>query len=456
MESGRTYEQAIGSSIGNGIKISQVYPWLNSLISLIPFFSDDRLIRVGGRIEYAELPYAQRHPAFLPRRSRVTELIIREAHMKQAHRGPTATEVSLFHTFGKGWGYWVIGGTSTVKHYIRNCRHCVIVRRERGKQLMSALPPERVRPYSYAFASVQVDYAGPFDVVRGRRSEKRWLCVFACTSSSAVYLEKAEDLSSCAFLRAFRRFLASTGEVTTRIRSENGTNFVGSSNELKRALAEFDQHVVKEQVMLKKGIDWTFGSPLASHHTGLVERHIRSIRKILLGLPEVASRTPSDDELDTLFKEAQLMMNNRPLSRGVHPDGLPPITPAALITGKLDPNVLPESTSPGDVYRKGYRFVKKIAEIWWARWLEEYVQNLQHRPKWTEEAPNLKPGDCVILRDEPTEKNVYPVGMVSEVKTDQDGRVRTVFVAMKDGTTKMRDIRRTALIEAAAGDDDSK
>ena len=99
---------------------------------------------------------------------------------------------------------------------------------------------------------------------------------------------------------------------------------------------------------------------------------------------------------------------------------------------------------------------KKITEIWWARWLEEYVQNLQRRPKWTEEAPNLKPGDCVILRDEPTEKNVYPVGIVSEVKTDQDGRVRTVFVAMKDGTTKMGDIRRTALIEAAAGDDDSK
>ena len=51
---------------------------------------------------------------------------------------------------------------------------------------------------------------------------------------------------------------------------------------------------------------------------------------------------------------------------------------------------------------------------------------------------------------------MYPVGIVSEVKTDQDDRVRTLFVTIKDGTTKMCDIRRTALIEAAAGENDSK
>ena len=55
-----------------------------------------------------------------------------------------------------------------------------------------------------------------------------------------------------------------------------------------------------------------------------------------------------------------------------------------------------------------------------------------------------------------TETPEYPVVIVADLKIEWGGRVRTVFVTMKDGTTKTCDIRCTVLLEAAAGENDSK
>ena len=63
---------------------------------------------------------------------------------------------------------------------------------------------------------------------------KRWLCVFVCMMTTAVRIEVAVDLIVSFFINAFGRFLCFTGFRTRFIRTDNGTNFVGANNMLKK------------------------------------------------------------------------------------------------------------------------------------------------------------------------------------------------------------------------------
>ena len=169
---------------------------------------------------------------------------------------------------------------------------------------MSSLPPERIRPFRAVFECVSVDYAGPFSVSVGRRAMKRWMCVCVCMATTAVRIEVVHGLTTDSFLKAFRRFLSSTGHVTRKIRSDNATCFVGAKNDTEMTLKELDAEIEETGWMRKRNICWEFGPPEASHHYGLHERQIRTIRKIMLGIPDLAHCNPDDEDLLTLFKEA--------------------------------------------------------------------------------------------------------------------------------------------------------
>ncbi|XP_017797085.1 PREDICTED: uncharacterized protein LOC108578295, partial [Habropoda laboriosa] len=61
------------------------------LLSLNPFIDDSGILRVGGRLKHAPLRYGQKHPIILPHRHQVTDLIIRQAHLRHWHAGTQAT-----------------------------------------------------------------------------------------------------------------------------------------------------------------------------------------------------------------------------------------------------------------------------------------------------------------------------------------------------------------------------
>ena len=63
-----------------------------------------------------------------------------------------------------------------------------LCRRRKSKpcsQIMAPLPTSRLKPSLRAFARSAVDFAGPFITVqgRGKRREKRYLCLFTCLAS---------------------------------------------------------------------------------------------------------------------------------------------------------------------------------------------------------------------------------------------------------------------------------
>ena len=64
--------------------------------------------------------------------------------------------------------------------------------------------------------------------------------------------------------------------------------------------------------MLERGINWTFNPPGASHHGGVWERMIRSVRWVLNSL--LNQQTLTDEVLQTLFCEIEAILNNRPIT----------------------------------------------------------------------------------------------------------------------------------------------
>ena len=59
-------------------------------------------------------------------------------------------------------------------------------------------------------------------------------------SSRTVHIDTASNLVTASFIQGLRRLISRRGNVRM-IRSDNGTNFVGASIELKKAFGEVDE-----------------------------------------------------------------------------------------------------------------------------------------------------------------------------------------------------------------------
>ena len=59
----------------------------STLYRLDPFMDHEGLLRVGGRISRAEVPFHIKHPIILPRKGHVTTLVIWHFHQRVKHQG---------------------------------------------------------------------------------------------------------------------------------------------------------------------------------------------------------------------------------------------------------------------------------------------------------------------------------------------------------------------------------
>ena len=103
---------------------------------------------------------------------------------------------------------------------------------------MAPLPEYRIKPREAVFSSVFIDYAGPYEVRRGRSLVKRWVCMFMCNVTSAVRIELVESLEATAFLNCLQRFLCVTGNKIHHLRSDCATTFVGAKNILTKQIKD--------------------------------------------------------------------------------------------------------------------------------------------------------------------------------------------------------------------------
>ncbi|CAG7785078.1 unnamed protein product, partial [Allacma fusca] len=204
----------------------------------------------------------------------------------------------------------------------------------------------------------------------------------------AVHLELAADLSTSAAINAFRRFIGRRG-IPDDIYSDNGTNFKGASRELKLAIQELENDKIVEAALVK-GCTWHFIPPGSPHMGGAWERLVRSVKLALQ--VTLKERVPREDVLQTLLVEAEAVVNSRPLTF-VSVDANDPesLTPNHFLLGKNNALYSPGIFSDDDAkIRNQWKFSQKLADLFWSRWLKEYLPTLTRRTKWFTPAVPIK------------------------------------------------------------------
>ena len=410
----------------------------SSLLKLDPHVDETGIIRVGGRIRNSILHESVKHPVILPRKSPLTLAAIRWIHQLVEHSGRYTTLNEL-----RVRGYWVVNGNSITRSMISNCVRCRYLRGKAGEQKMSDLPQERVSD-DPPFTFCGVDMFGPFTIKERRSELKRYVILFTCFSSRAIHLETTISMETDSFISALRRFIGRRGDVRS-IRSDNGGNFVGAENELKKALTEFDHEKIRGFLQSKGAdwIEWQRNPPHASHMGGVWERQIRSVRNILSSLLKTHGHILNDESFRTLMVEAEAIVNSRPLTVDniSDPDSLDPLSPMNILTLKSKVTRGPPGVfQKADLYcRKRWRRVQHLANEFWLRWRREFLLSLQKRVKWTEEKRNFTKGDIVLVKDEDVRRNQWPMARVVDVYPSDDGLVRSVKVRMasRDGGKKL-------------------
>ena len=404
----------------------------------------DGVLRVGGRLSKASIEDTAKHPAILPSMHHLTTLLVRHTH---EHSGHTGIDHVLSTLRSK---YWIVKGRATVKRVLRSpSGGCVLCKRytaARQNQLMADLPSARVKPVSRPFTEIGIDYFGPLHVKFKRGTAKRWGCLFTCLSSRAVHIEIAHSLDTASFLAAFQRFIARRGK-PTRVYSDNGTNFVAGNKELQDQLGLWNESMIEDSLS-QQGIQWSFNPPTASHMGGIWERMIRSVRCILQKL--LHEQLVHDESLLTLMAEVEKVLNDRPLwPPSSDAMDQPPLTPNHLLLLQQNQSMPLGIFSEDDNYsRKWWKQCNYLANIFWARWLKEYLPTLQARRKWTQLQHNLKVGDIVLVVEENSPRGQWPLGRIMAVYPDKKGAVRTVDVLMRKAIRR-RPIHKLCLLEQA-------
>ena len=417
---------------------------LTPLQKYCPFWHEN-VMRIGGRLQKSNFSFDIKHPIVLPKRHHVTMLIVLDAHVKCGH---FASNFVLNELLSK---YHLVGGKATVKYYLKACMECRNRNASPGTQQMGSLPTGRVTVRRFPFEHCGIDYMCGLKVKQGRNELKRYACIFTCLSTRCTHLEIVNDLSTEAFLMAYRRFLAHTGSVTKVLYSDNGTNFRGASSELKRGLERLNKKRVTGELAII-GVEFRFNPPLASHQGGIFESIIRLVRKVMTCLMDDKKlRTLTDEGLRTLFCEIQMILNRRPLTRASpDPNDLKALCPQNILTGAVDDAFPPDIFTSSDGLRASYRLSQAYVEEFWRRFIAEYVPTLNKREKWLSPQRNLKVGDLVLLHGEPGPRYQFAKAVVTDVHPDKFGHVRRVTVRSSDGSLLEREIAKICLLEADA------
>ncbi|XP_071827282.1 uncharacterized protein [Apostichopus japonicus] len=422
---------------------------INSVMRKSPLRTLDPMLRgglivVGGRLRRADLPEETKHQIVIPKSSPVARLIVLETHKSLGHMGKSAILVRLWKK------YWVVGAGTIIRSIVGKCTICRKYQAKRGEQKMAALPIERVTSDRPPFDHTGIDMFGPFEIKRGRSIVKRYGLILTCLATRAIHLEILHSADSDSCLNALRRFLCRRGSISS-IRSDNGTNFVGTERTLREALKAWNKSDIPDW-LAQRGITWEFNPPAASHFGGIWEAMIRVVRKVMNGILKEQTMRLDDEGLATLMCEIENVVNERPLTTvSTHPEDIKPLTPNMLLTMRSCALMPPGVFDRKDVYvRRRWRQVQYLADLFWARWRKEYLPLLQKRQKWFSPKRNIQKGDVVSVVDESLPRNSWLLGRVLETKVDSKGHVRSCCIKTQHSTLE-RPIHKLCLLLECEG-----
>ena len=393
-------------------------------------FEDEQgILRCGGRLENAPLPFETKHPILLSRESEFTRLLISNAHEIVKHNGVRET-LSQLRT-----QYWVVQGRQTVRKYLSKCTTC---RRFEGKGYEIPKPPPlpgfRLSD-EHAFSNIGIDYAGPVYVKNiygtDQNTYKAYILLITCASTRGIHLELVPDLGAESLKRGLSRFQSRRG-VPNLVISDNGKSFKDKS--LRNYLRKFN-------------IDWRFNIERSPEAGGFFERLVRSVKRCLKKTLRNAKLTY--EEFVTILTEVEGVLNSRPLTYGNEELG-EPLTPAHLMIGRriLDrPNPVEfpgfKDMKHADVTRRA-KHLHTVLNHFRSRFRREYLTELREHQntKKPKSGEKVSVGDVVTIFEEKLPRQGWRMGRVERLLQGKDGQIRSAVVRVHQGGQKSTLFRR--------------
>ncbi|GFW35211.1 integrase catalytic domain-containing protein [Trichonephila clavipes] len=240
------------------------------------------------------------------------------------HTGAEATLANIRNSF------WIPSTRNVVRKILRTCIICRKVSAKGSQQLMADLPAARVTAYR-VFSQI-----------------------------------------------ALKRFVARRGR-PIEIHSDNGRNFVGANNEL---------------------------------------------RKILKALFKV---------------QIEAVLNSRPICPlSNDPNYVETLTPAHFLVGSSLVAVPdPDYTEIPMNRLSRWQLVQRMNQHFWSKWSSEYLNRLQQRPKWCKGNVGLKEGDFVLVKpSENSDSLKWHLARILKLHPGKDNIVRVVTLKDKQGIYK--------------------
>ena len=424
------------------------------LSKLAPFLDNNGLVRVGGRLRHADISADKKNPIILDSHCKITKLLVAYKHKELLHAGPQLLMASLNSR------YWILRLRSLARFVYNKCVTCAKIRGQTMQQMMADLPSFRVNP-GHPFQHTGVDFAGPFMLRsitgRGQKRHKAYICLFVCFKTRALHLEVAKDLSTNNFISALNRFIGRRG-LPDVIRSDCGTNFVGTKAEIEEVQQFFQSESHNNQVsstLSNKGVQWILNPPSAPHFGGIWEAGVKSVK---FHLKRVMGNIILDyDEFNTLLVQTEAVLNSRPLCPvSADPADLSVLTPGHFLIGRpltTPPEVDLIDESINRLTR--WQLITQLRQQFWKRWSNEYISRLQQRPKWVGPKPNLTVGSMVLVKDDRLPPLHWKLGRITEVHPGSDELVRVVTVRTVQGEFK-RPIVKIAPLPISTSDEDNE
>ncbi|KAL5476354.1 hypothetical protein EMCRGX_G026289 [Ephydatia muelleri] len=332
-------------------------------------FKDEQgLWRCRGRLGKADIPENTRHPVLLYGKHYLTLLIVQECHERVFHDGvkDTLTEIS----------YWIIKGRSLIRKL------------SAAMQIMVHKAP--------AFTFTGVDFAGPL-YVKGTTA-KVWVCLYTCCVVKAVHLDLVPNLTTEAFLRSFRRFVARRG-LPKKVVSDNGKTFKTAGRIIKDVMNSSEV----QKYFSGNHVEWTYNLEKAPWWGGVFERMVGLMKKCLKKI--VGQAVLTQDELLTTITEVEAILNSRPISYISTEDIEEPLTPSHLIIVLVYESSLPRTFwrlakveklikgTDGEIRGAFIRVKSRNSSTVWKRPIQHlhYLESYQLEDKDKDEIAELEP-----------------------------------------------------------------
>ncbi|GFV50616.1 integrase catalytic domain-containing protein [Trichonephila clavipes] len=361
---------------------------------------DKGILRVGGRLEKASIPYSQKHPAILAKNSKLSKIYFITLHKKLFHVGPQGLLNAVRLRF------WALGGRNLARKTVHTCVVCFKCKPIPSSQIMGNLPYERVN-MATPFSITGLDLGGPYFVTYKHQRKgvlnKIYVCVCICFVTRAIHLEILSDLTSDAIIATLKRFMSRRGKCS-KIFTDNATNFVGANSQLKGP---------------------TYGRSLGGGHKKSVKYHL----KRALGRSRLTY-----EEFETVIIQVEGILNSRPLTPISNDfDNFEVLTPAHFLIGRsinsiLEPLVINISDNRLPLAENNKGNSGSLEKMEYR--LSEYSP--------TERKVNDREGQCNVWYNGNCKGGFYTslqlaFRRVVEVYHGSDGKVRTVRIKTKNG-----------------------